>query len=117
MGIFSVEISLGGPQRDRWITVSALVDTGSTFTAAPASAFRALGIEPQLDGDFEFGHGETRQMDIGLAWVRLNGLETMTQVMFNEEGTEPILGAVTLEQFLLAVDPVEQRLIRIHGRG
>ena len=83
MGIFSVEIGLGGPQRDRWITVNALVDTGSTFTSAPASDLRALEIEPQMDGSFEFGHGETRQMDIGLAWVRVDGRETITQVMFN----------------------------------
>ena len=117
MGTFSVEIGLGGPQRDRWVTANALVDTGSTFTSAPASTLRALGVEPMRSASFEFGQGDVRELAVGLAWVRLNGLETITPVMFNAEDSEPLLGAVTLEEFLLGVDPVEQRLINLRGRG
>ena len=117
MGIFSVEISLGGLQRSQWTTVDALVDTGSTFTSAPASALRGLGIEPLRSASFEFGQGDVRELEVGQAWVWLDGLEIITPVMFNEEGTEPILGAVTLEQFMLGVDPVERRLINLRGRG
>ena len=117
MGIFSVEIGLGGPQRDRWITVDALVDTGSTFTSAPASALRELGIEPLRSASFEFGQGDVRELEVGQAWVRLDGLEIITPVMFNAEDSEPLLGAVTLEELMLGVDPVERRLINLRGRA
>ena len=36
-------------------------------------------------------------------------------VVFAEDGSEPLLGAVTLEIFLLAVDSVRQRLIPVRG--
>lgn len=117
MGVFSVEIGLGGPQGDRWVTANALVDTGSTFTSAPASTLGALGVEPMRSASFEFGQGDVRELAVGLAWVRLNGLETITPVMFNAEDSEPLLGAVTLEELLLGVDPVEQKLINLRGRG
>ena len=39
----------------------------------------------------------------------------MTLVVFGEDGVDPLLGAVTLEEFLLAPDPIRQRLIPIPG--
>ncbi len=37
-------------------------------------------------------------------------------VVFADPGSEPILGVVTLEEFLLAADPVHRRLISVPGR-
>ena len=45
--------------------------------------------------------------------VRLEGHTIATQVTFAEEGEPPLLGMVTLEGALLAVDPVGQRLIPV----
>ena len=36
-------------------------------------------------------------------------------MVFGEAGSEPMLGVVTLEEFLLAVDPVQRRLISVPG--
>ena len=47
MGTFSVEIEIGDSARERWVTLDALVDTGSTMTSAPASLLRDLGVEPE----------------------------------------------------------------------
>ena len=117
MGIFSVEINLSGPQRDRWIAVNALVDTGSTFSSAPASVLRELGIEPMRSASFEFGQGDVMELEVGEVRVRLNGFEATTPVMFNAEDSEPLLGAVALEQLLLGVDPVGRRLVNLRGRA
>jgi predicted aspartyl protease len=38
-----------------------------------------------------------------------------TLVVFAPDGSEPILGAYTLEGFLLAADPVNERLISVPG--
>jgi predicted aspartyl protease len=52
-----------------------------------------------------------------MAWIqiRLEGREAPTLVVFAPDGSEPILGAFTLEGFLLAADPVNERLISVPG--
>ena len=39
----------------------------------------------------------------------------MVPVVFTDEGSESLLGAVTLEIFLLNVDPLRQRLVPTRG--
>ena len=46
----------------------------------------------------------------------MRGRVQPTIVVFGEPGSEPILGVVTLEEFLLAADPVHRRLISVPGR-
>ena len=53
-------------------------------------------------------------MDIGRAWVTIDGKSEVTLVVFGEDDAPPLLGAYTLEGLALAVDPVEQRLVPTH---
>ena len=41
-------------------------------------------------------------MEIGQAWVRFEGQEFLTHVLFNDEGTPPLLGAQALEAAFVA---------------
>ena len=115
MGTFNIEIGIGNPDRVRWRTLSALVDTGATITAVPASVLRELGVEPSTRRSVKSAHGESREMDVGHAWVRVDGEETLTPVLFNDEGSTPLLGAVALESVFMMVDPVDQRLVPREG--
>ncbi len=115
MGTFGVRIDVGGGQRERWEALDALVDTGASITAVPASVLRGLGVEPLMKQTFRFGQGETRLMDVGQAWVRVEGREVVTLVLFNDEGTQPLLGALALEGVFMGVDPVAQRLVPVEG--
>ena len=115
MGVFSVPIELGDGQRQRWIELDALVDTGASITAVPASVLRGLGVEPTMRRRFRFGQGEVRTMDVGQTWLRVEGQEITTQVLFNEEGTTPLLGALALGGAFLGIDPVAQTLVPIDG--
>ena len=54
-------------------------------------------------------------MDVGQTWVRFEGREVITMVLFNDEGTPPLLGALALEGAFLGVDPVGQRLVPVQG--
>ena len=47
--------------------------------------------------------------------MRLEGLQGTTPVIFDEPGEPILLGAVTLEAFLLGVDPIARRLIPVEG--
>ena len=115
MGTFSVDVELGNPSGTGYRTVSALVDTGASHTAIPATMLRELEIIPHTRGMFRLADGRSLELDIGQTWVRLDGVAQMTLVVFANEGTSPVLGAVTLEEFRLGVDPVSQRLIPVEG--
>lgn len=115
MGVFRVNIAVGDPQGQHYTSVEALVDTGSTYTALPASFLRRLSVSPHDRGPFELANGQIVEHDIGRTWVRIDGRTEIVPVVFAEEETEPLLGAVTLEIFRLGVDPVGRRLVPVPG--
>ncbi len=115
MGTFFVEIEIGDPTGERWVTIEALVDTGASTTSVPGSVLRDLGVEPLRQQNFRFAQGEVRAMDIGQTWIRVEDKEFINQMIFNEEGTTPLLGAQSLEGAYLAVDPVGQKLVPVEG--
>ena len=115
MGTFSVPISIGDPQGENWIEFDALVDTGASVTSVPGSILRELGVTPVSSQQFRFAQGEQRRMDMGRTWISVEGREEVTLVVFNDEGTLPLLGVLTLEALFLGVDPVAQRLIPVEG--
>ena len=111
MGSFSVEIEIGDSLRERWTTLDALVDTGAFITSVPASILRELGVEPMGQRRVRFGQGEVRHLDYGQTWLRAEGQEIATFVLFNDEGATPLLGAYAIEGLFMAVDPVTQQLV------
>ena len=115
MGTFNVEMRIGDPDGERWTPFDALVDTGASIISAPASALRELGIAPITRQEFQFAQGEVREMEIGRTWVRFAGREVLTLVLFNEDDSPPLLGALALEEAFLGVDPVGRRLIPVRG--
>ena len=115
MGAFTVDMEIGDGARGRWTEFDALVDTGASITAVPGSTLRALGVEPLTRRRFRFAQGGRRNMDVGQTWVRVDGREVVTLVLFNDEGTTPLLGALALESLFLGVDPVGKRLISVDG--
>ena len=115
MATFSVTIEVGSPDRRTWREVSALVDTGATFTWLPRVLLEELGHVPTTTKPFQIAGGRIIDADLGEVPVRI-GKETLTTICaFSENGDEAALGAVTLEQFLLAPGPVNQRLVPVVG--
>ena len=115
MGTFHIPIDLGDERGENWRPMNALVDTGASTTSAPASVLRELGVRPVTTERFRFAQGEVRELSVGYTWIRFAGKELITQVIFNAEGTTPLLGALALEGAYMAVDPVGQRLIPVEG--
>ena len=115
MGTFQVEMGVGDPQGLRYEYFNALVDSGSTYNILPASLLRRLGIEILGSGTFKLADGRRVERNMGETRVRLNGENYMAPVIFGDEGVQPLLGAVTLEIFRLAIDPVDMRLIPVDG--
>ncbi len=115
MGTFLVQIELGDPEGRRYETVDALVDTGATYTTVPGSTLRRLGVSPHTRGTFVLADSTRIERDIGRTWLKLEKGAEIVPVIFGDEDSQPLLGAVTLEIFRLGVDPVSQRLIPVPG--
>ena len=111
MGTVVVTIGIGDPQGKRFEDVDAIVDTGSTFTAIPRTTLQRLGVPVERSAQSELADGSNAPVDIGRTMVRLEGREFPTPVIFAEAGEPTLLGVVTREDALLAVDPVARRLI------
>ena len=111
LGVFTYPIeirSLDGRLSERF---EALVDTGATFTVAPASVLMRLGVKARRKVKVRFANGVVVDRDLGDAPVRINDATIPTIVIFGDEAAPVLLGAYTLEAALLAVDPVNKRLI------
>ena len=115
MGTFHITLAVGDPQGESYVPVEALVDTGATYTMLPASMLQNLGVVPHDRAEFELADGNVAEMDIGRTWVRIDGRSEIVPIIFGEEGTTALLGAVTLEIFMLGVDLVRQELIPVRG--
>ena len=117
MGTFYMPIEIGGVDRERFETVDALVDTGATYSAMPATVLRSLGVSPFDRRTLRLADGNRIYRDLGEMSVRINGSVQFTPVIFSDDASNPILGAVTLEQFSMAVDPVAKRLVPTDSIG
>ena len=111
MGTVMVTIGVGDPHGQRFEELELEVDTGSTFTVVPREMLERLGVPVLRTVQSKFADGSSAPSDIGATVIRLEGQEFPTQVIFAEEGESSLLGVVTLEEALLAVDPVAGRLI------
>ena len=106
MGAFFVDAKL--PKNT---TVSALVDTGATFSKIPSAILKRLKIKPDFTTKVEIGDGRVLRRKVGYVSVRLNGRTAKVPVMFGKRGEIPLIGATTLEILGLAPDPVRHKLV------
>lgn len=115
MGSFRVPIQVGEREGNTFASVNALVDTGATYTWIPRDVLVAMGVVAEEEWPFVLADG--REVRYEIAWIRIRiGNRTQpTIAIFGDVGTEPLLGSFTLEAFLLAADPVNQRLISVPG--
>src|SRR6266513_2589203 len=116
VGDLRVSVQIARAKGERVEPLRALVDTGSTFTWIPRDVLERLGVSPEQEWPFELADGHEQRYPV--AWVRIKLEERHEQptiVVFAAPGAEPILGVVTLEEYLLAVDPVHHRLIPVSG--
>lgn len=114
MGTVKVTIEVGDPQGRNYQEVELTVDTGSTFTALPAEMLHGLGVQVDETVPSDLADGSTTPVDIGWTMVKLEGKTFPTNVIFAGENEPLLLGVVTLEQALLAVDPVHSRLFPVN---
>ena len=65
---------------------------------------------------FEQADGSIIEFDVGVAWMTINDRERTSSVAFGSNDSGALIGANALQEFLLLVDPVEERLVSRGGR-
>ena len=115
MGNFRVPMEIGMVSGGRFRQIDALVDTGATYTCVPRELLDQLGVEAEEEWPFILADGREVSYSIASVRVRINHRSRTTVAVFAAPQSEPLLGAVTLEEFGLAVDPVQRRLIPVPG--
>ncbi|MDV3277288.1 MAG: hypothetical protein LYZ69_02330 [Nitrososphaerales archaeon] len=118
MGTFTVRtmVSKAGPSSPSK-SVDLVADTGATFTTLPSSLLRELMVDVERTLRFALPGGSTVERGAGHIRIILGGGYALpsTTVVFGDEGVF-LLGAVTLEDLSLAVDPTNRRLVPVEGR-
>ena len=112
MGAFRITVEIADPRGQHFEAVEMLVDTGATFTKAPRDLLERLGV-PVDTYTVEIADGSRVERTRGRTIIRMEGREFPTPVTFGEEGEQNLLGAMALEDAMLAVDPHSRRLIPV----
>ena len=112
MGTFRVEVTVSNLRdRERSVTLPLLVDTGATYTTLPREIADALGLEPIDTRRIRLGDGREERWPIAAILVRIAGQECPSVALIGRPDGPALLGAVTLEELSLGVDPAARRLI------
>jgi len=112
MGTFRIDVTVSNlTDRQRSLTLPLLVDTGATYTALPREVADTLGLEPIETRRVRLGDGRVESWPMAAILVRIDGREAPSLAWIGPPGSPALLGAVTLEEFALAVDPSARRLI------
>lgn len=115
MGTFRIPLEIGRLNGVHLERLDALVDTGATYTWVPREVLDRLGVEPEEEWPFVLADGREVTYPIASVRVRIEGRSRVTVAIFGERESEPLLGAVTLEEFGFGVDPVGRRLVPVPG--
>jgi predicted aspartyl protease len=115
MGTFTYPlrlISLAGLHTE----IEALVDTGSTFTSIERPLLERLGVAPIARIRVRLANGELEETDVGELVAQIDDFAPRTIICaFSPTGAPAILGAHTLEAFLLGVDPLGHKLVPVEA--
>jgi predicted aspartyl protease len=114
MGVFRVDCTvenMASPEKTALIE-QLVVDAGSEFTWIPKDTLSEVGVNVRKhDVSFVMANGEIITRDIGYAIIRVNGFETVDEIVFAHPGDMKLLGAHTLEGFGAVVDARNKRLV------
>lgn len=114
MGTFSVPVQVYASDRTGHPESTALmIDTGATYTCLPRPLLEQLGYRPVGRRQVIFANGTEAEWDVTVITMSLLGSTLPTLCFMAPDGSPGLLGAVTLEEFGLGVDPIGKRLIPV----
>ena len=113
MGQFKVTLTVyprdGGTAR----SLEALVDTGAGYSVVPRPVLEALGCRPLRAQRVILADGRTEEWSVTQVDVECEGRRAATPVLMGPPTGPILLGATTLEELGLDIDPLNRRLVPV----
>lgn len=109
MGITFVKGTVSSPNGKQQ-TLEFLVDSGATYTLLPYQTWTELELQPKRSMEFSLADGTKITRNISECHIKLEVGDTTTPVIMGEKGDEPLLGAITLEELGLVLNPFQRKL-------
>jgi clan AA aspartic protease len=114
MGLTYIDGTVTG-KRNKKATLRFLVDSGAMYTLLPEKDWKSIGLKPKRTMTFTLADGTDVERAISECHIALPQGEGHTPVILGEPGDEALLGAVTLEEFGLVLDPFKRTLRAMRG--
>jgi predicted aspartyl protease len=109
---FTYPVRVASPRGDRPpVDVKCLVDTGAMFTCLPRRELESLGLSPTWRVPIVLADGRQEEWGATEILMTIDGRTLHTTCLFGPPNSLALLGAVSLEQFALAVDPLARALV------
>lgn len=113
MGQFKVALILYPRNGGRPQSLEALVDTGAGYSVVPRSILEALGCRPVRTQRVVLADGRVEEWSVSQVDVECEGRRATTPVLMRPPAGPVLLGATTLEELGLGIDPLNRRLIPV----
>lgn len=111
MGLTYVNVTIANPTNlKRLKRKKLLADSGALYSIVPKEVLRAIGIRPYGVETFTLADGSTIKREVGTAFLRINGRQAPSPVIFGEKGDGSLLGIIALESLGFTIDPRTGRL-------
>ena len=121
MGTFSTNVTVARDKVGPVKPVTALVDTGATYSMLPSGLLHELGVSPIEENEFTLADGRKQVLPVGEVLFRIgvaepNGhraaeVRERTSLVIFGPPERFLLGAVTLQSFGLIADTTHHKLI------
>ena len=109
MGLTYVDGLLTGPN-GKQAHVKFRVDSGATYTLVPAEESQLLELKPKRAVIFSLADGTPIERGVSECHLSLPEGDGHTPVILGEPGDEALLGAITLEELGLVLNPFTRKL-------
>lgn len=113
MGQFKVVLTVyprnGGEAR----RIEALVDTGAGYSVVPRSILESWGCQPVRTQRVVLADGRMEEWPVSQVDVEYEDRRATTPVLMGPLEGPVLLGATTLEELGLGIDPLNRRLIPV----
>ena len=105
-------ITVTNPTNGKKFDALFLVDTGSDHSMIPAPLLDSIEVTRRGKRVYELADGSIRQYDFGFVEIEFLGDIAQARVIFGDPESEPLLGAIMLEDLGIVVDPLSKKLFR-----
>lgn len=113
MGQFKVTLTLYPRNGETSRRLEALVDTGAGYSVVPRSILESMGCQPIRTQRVVPADGRTEEWWVTQIDVECEGRRATTPVLMAPPGGPVLLGATTLEELGLGIDPLNRRLVPV----